>query len=404
MSFLILFSAALAQGVVFFGDNTPCRVTADNNDIRTMLNSDGLPEAVGAWGVARDQLATYTWDNSQLVSVSKPGRQQPTLAVTWDDAGRPLQMDRDGRQIIGFTYADGKTLAQTGPIALPTPWTSPVGRTLDTTTIFPMTMGFVGEGKAQKDGDWEAEFQYDEGGRLTVLHLAYGGADEAWYQWYYDEKGRLTRQRFMRGRNQSFDIDYQWEDDRVSAAVGIVKDDAVREVFEYNEAGQLVKRGRTTLRLAEKKYEDGRYFVVRMGSVLGEQTWSYEYECAEPVAQVVVSEPAPAVVASPPAPVPAGGFTGDIVSRKAGLVVVRLTEGTPPPVDASGILAKYFEKQLFGSTITGWLDIAAVEVEGSSPKEIRLRITEDLSTVVVNGKQVDHFKKGQRVKLVLDEP
>ena len=95
-------------------------------------------------------------------------------------------------------------------------------------------------------------------------------------------------------------------------------------------------------------------------------------------------------------------FQGEIVSRKGKVVVIE-GEGREPEVGASGSLLKYFEKQLGSFMTTGWLDVAGVKVKSVDVGKVTLAIFEFRSKIVVNGKKVDHFKKGNVVKLEFEE-
>ena len=114
-----------------------------------------------------------------------------------------------------------------------------------------------------------------------------------------------------------------------------------------------------------------------------------------------VSEPetAPETMAQPDAVVP---LEGSIVSRKGKKVIIESDHPDPPAAGAKGSLSKYFEKQVGPFATSGWLGIAEVTVTKSAGGKIHLKIVEELSKMVVNGKKVNHFKKGNKVKLDLE--
>jgi len=113
---------------------------------------------------------------------------------------------------------------------------------------------------------------------------------------------------------------------------------------------------------------------------------------------VTSPETAPETVAQPEV-VP---LEGTLVSRKGKKVVIEVENPDPPEAGAKGTLLKYFEKQVGPFATSGWLAIAEVVVKKSAEGKIHLEIQEELSKMVVNGKKVNHFKKGNRIKLELE--
>jgi hypothetical protein len=110
-------------------------------------------------------------------------------------------------------------------------------------------------------------------------------------------------------------------------------------------------------------------------------------------------ETAPETVAGPP---PSPALEGTLVSRKGKKVVIEVEHPDPPEAGAKGTLLKYFEKQVGPFATSGWLAIAEVVVKKSAGGKIHLQIKEELSKMTVNKKKVNHFKKGNRVKLELE--
>ncbi len=119
----------------------------------------------------------------------------------------------------------------------------------------------------------------------------------------------------------------------------------------------------------------------------------------EPAEEPAAGPPAPETVeeaaAEPPAPEP---IEGTIVSHKAKLVIVS-SDAALPAEGAQGTLYKFFEQELFGMKASGWLDIASVTVKKADAKKVHLEIVEEHSETMVNGKKMDHFKKGNLVKI-----
>ena len=73
-------------------------------------------------------------------------------------------------------------------------------------------------------------------------------------------------------------------------------------------------------------------------------------------------------------------------------------EGTAPDKGATATLSKHFETRLGSLQTSGWLEIARVTVEASGAA-LRLKVVEEKSKMKVNGKPVNHFKPGTKVKL-----
>ncbi|MBW2263618.1 MAG: hypothetical protein JRG91_16775 [Deltaproteobacteria bacterium] len=120
----------------------------------------------------------------------------------------------------------------------------------------------------------------------------------------------------------------------------------------------------------------------------------------EPIAEPEPEpESAPEASAQPDVVIP---LEGSLVSRKGKKVVIEVDHPDPPAAGGKGTLLKYFEKQVGPFATSGWLAIAEVTVTKSAGGKIHLKIVELLSKMVVNGKKVNHFKKGNRIKLELE--
>jgi hypothetical protein len=89
---------------------------------------------------------------------------------------------------------------------------------------------------------------------------------------------------------------------------------------------------------------------------------------------------------------------GTILSKTGTTIIIKITDQrATPAVGQSGVLAKYFEEEIFGMKTTGWLDIGKMKITSLKPNSITMTITEELSVVTKNGVKVDHFKPGNKV-------
>lgn len=92
---------------------------------------------------------------------------------------------------------------------------------------------------------------------------------------------------------------------------------------------------------------------------------------------------------------------GVILGRDGAKVTVKSDAAALPTVGSEGTLSKYFETKLASFTTSGWLEIASVRVTKVSAQKLELQILERKSVMTVNGQEVDHFKEGNQVKLVV---
>ncbi len=99
------------------------------------------------------------------------------------------------------------------------------------------------------------------------------------------------------------------------------------------------------------------------------------------------------------APAGAGELTGTITGYAKKVVSVRRDSGAVPEQGTTARLSKHFETKLGNLKTSGFLEIAKVTVE-STGASLRLKVVEEKSKMRVNGKPVNHFKPGTRVKLV----
>jgi hypothetical protein len=115
-----------------------------------------------------------------------------------------------------------------------------------------------------------------------------------------------------------------------------------------------------------------------------------------------VAAPAPRAAAgdAPEAEAPAAlSVSGTIRSRKGRAVAVSLEGEAVPAAGDRGRLYKYFEKEIAGFRTSGWIDVATVEVESVGAGTAELRVVEEHSEIVVNGRRVDHFARGAKIRL-----
>ena len=95
-----------------------------------------------------------------------------------------------------------------------------------------------------------------------------------------------------------------------------------------------------------------------------------------------------------------GELTGKLAARRDTRVTIVPDPGAKSPsAGARATLSTHFVKNLGFLKTQGWLEIAVVTVKETS-RRIVLTIIEEKSKMKVNGKPVDHFKPGAKVKLV----
>jgi hypothetical protein len=128
------------------------------------------------------------------------------------------------------------------------------------------------------------------------------------------------------------------------------------------------------------------------------------------------ADPPPAATPPPaahaaPAPATAPQIEGTLKVRKGKEVMLHLDGPELPPAGVKATLSKYFEGKpgevnplgilgsLFGGTITGWVVIADVTVKRVNGKDVTVTIDAEQSRLAVNGKPVDQFTPGAKVKL-----
>lgn len=82
-----------------------------------------------------------------------------------------------------------------------------------------------------------------------------------------------------------------------------------------------------------------------------------------------------------------------------GVVSLARTSGPTVENGARATLSKHVQKQIFGADVSMWVTIAEVEVTSVAGDRIQVKILEEKSETVVNGKKVDMFTAGSRTRL-----
>lgn len=86
---------------------------------------------------------------------------------------------------------------------------------------------------------------------------------------------------------------------------------------------------------------------------------------------------------------------GHITKRSKKTLVLKLGDGPSPAVGSKVELLKHFN----AGFMRGWLSIATVEVKKVKGAKVKVTIVKEKSVAKVNGKKVNHFKKGNKIKL-----
>ncbi len=94
-------------------------------------------------------------------------------------------------------------------------------------------------------------------------------------------------------------------------------------------------------------------------------------------------------------------YTGTVVGKAGSVVTVRL-DGEPVIGGGAALsVYKFFTKNIFGMETTGWLHAAEGRLKSLKGSVATVQVTEEKSSMVVNGKKVEHLIAGTKVKLVL---
>jgi hypothetical protein len=113
------------------------------------------------------------------------------------------------------------------------------------------------------------------------------------------------------------------------------------------------------------------------------------------------AKPADAKLADTKAAAPSS-IEGTLVSKTGSLIVIDVPDAAPSP-GAKGTLYRQFSQQFGPVQASGWLGIADVTVKDVSGGKVRLTMNAEKSTIMVDGKKVNHFTSGTRVKLELEK-
>jgi hypothetical protein len=142
---------------------------------------------------------------------------------------------------------------------------------------------------------------------------------------------------------------------------------------------------------------------------------------AQPQAETDSPEKPPSVAETPPAPpaepTPPPEIEGQLVARTKNVVRVKLSGELRPEKDQSLKLLRFFSGKagdkspigalagIFGAkvSVSGWVNIAEVRVTKVDGAVVTLEIEKEDSKVVVNGKRVNHFTPGAKLKLAARE-
>ena len=104
---------------------------------------------------------------------------------------------------------------------------------------------------------------------------------------------------------------------------------------------------------------------------------------------------------------------GRLVARAGDKLRIKLAQAATPPLGASAEVSSYFEGKagqasplgvlggLLGGTISGWLVVANGTVANVDGDVVTLDIKQERSEVKVNGKKVNHFTPGARMRITL---
>jgi antitoxin component YwqK of YwqJK toxin-antitoxin module len=98
---------------------------------------------------------------------------------------------------------------------------------------------------------------------------------------------------------------------------------------------------------------------------------------------------------------PSAEIEGTLANSSSTRPKMKVAAGSeaPRPGDR-GELQKYFETELFGGTVKGWLVIGLVEALATSQGVTEFKVLEAKSTMTVNGQAKSHFVAGKRVKFL----
>lgn len=93
-------------------------------------------------------------------------------------------------------------------------------------------------------------------------------------------------------------------------------------------------------------------------------------------------------------------FEGKIVEHTGKQVKIALKGSCPSNLAGDYRLEKHFVQEIFGSTATGWMTVASVQLSQCQNGSLLVTLTAEKGEILVNGEKVDHFKVGNIVKVV----
>ena len=116
-------------------------------------------------------------------------------------------------------------------------------------------------------------------------------------------------------------------------------------------------------------------------------------------AAVASSDERPPTATGDRGPGSGAGIEGTLRLRVDDTVTVTLARPHPWTVGQTGHLLKHFEQDLGGLSISGWLEIALIRIDGVHRDRVSATILEERSVIEVDGEVRSHFTAGARVKI-----
>lgn len=108
-------------------------------------------------------------------------------------------------------------------------------------------------------------------------------------------------------------------------------------------------------------------------------------------------------------------YEGAMVSKVGAVVRIKLKGGAMPAAGTSAEMHRYFESKpgeasplgalggLLGGGLKGWVGIASTKIDKVDKDVVVATVIEERSTITINGKKVNHFSPGARVKLAVPQ-
>ncbi len=92
---------------------------------------------------------------------------------------------------------------------------------------------------------------------------------------------------------------------------------------------------------------------------------------------------------------------GKITYKSGTTVKIQKSSGEDmPKTGTEGELSKYFETEMFGGKMSGWMSIGQMKVTAVSGDIVTFTLLKELSVVTENGVKKNHFEIGKEVKFV----